>query len=101
MNLDLEYKGFITHIKWSEPDKCYYGKIENITDLVLFEGDTIEDCEKDFYDAVDFYISYQEEDEVIISNKTENVDISLLTPTENIDLTNLNPDNKTRETRNV
>ena len=75
MNLDLEYKGFTTHIKWSEPDKCYYGKIENISDLVLFEGETIEECEKDFYDAVDDYIDFCKEigDEIL---KKENASVT-------------------------
>ena len=119
-NNKLEYKGFTTHIKWSEPDKCYYGKIETISDLVLFEGETVEECEKDFYDAVNDYIDFCKEigDEILKKEKTsatnetvdvdisrlsptENADISLLTPTENIDLNNLNPDNKTKETKNV
>lgn len=50
------YKGFRTEIKYSPEDACYFGKIEGIRDLVNFEGDTMEDTIKEFYDAVDDYL---------------------------------------------
>lgn len=49
------YKDYWTKIRYSEEDKCYYGKIENIDDLVDFEGYDYDSCLKSFYEAVDSY----------------------------------------------
>ena len=49
------YKDYCTMIRYSEEDKCYYGKIENIDDLVDFEGHDYDSCLKSFHEAVDSY----------------------------------------------
>ena len=54
------YLGYRTEIEWSEEDKLYYGKIEDITDLVCFEGKTIEEARENFKTAVDDYIEFCE-----------------------------------------
>lgn len=55
------YKDYYTIIGYSEEDKCYYGKIENIDDLVDFEEDTYDDCLQAFYEAVDDYEAFKKE----------------------------------------
>ena len=55
----LEYKGFSTKIRYSVQDKCYYGKLEDIRDLVLYDADTPEDIEQAFHEAVDEYLEYR------------------------------------------
>lgn len=61
MNLnELRYKGFRTQVHYEEDSNTYYGKIENIDDLVTFE------CEEDdeyaimkaFRESVDDYIEF-------------------------------------------
>jgi predicted RNase H-like HicB family nuclease len=47
--------GYQTEIKYSEEDGCYYGKIENIRDLVNFEGNDYDSCLQAFYEAVEDY----------------------------------------------
>lgn len=47
-------------VEWSEEDNCFYGKLlqlfrEPITDLISYEGDTLEELRKDFERAVDEY----------------------------------------------
>ena len=57
--MKLEYKGFTTTIRYSGGmDNCFYGKIDNIDDLVLFESEVIENAEKEFHDAVDDYLTF-------------------------------------------
>ena len=56
--LSASYKGFETKIKYSEEDGVYYGKLEGIYDLVNFEGDSWDDALKNFYEAVDDYLSF-------------------------------------------
>jgi predicted HicB family RNase H-like nuclease len=53
----LEYKGYHARIEYSVPDKCLYGKIAGITDLVMFEGDPAT-IEHEFHAAVDDYLNF-------------------------------------------
>lgn len=54
MALHLEYKGYKTNIK--QDLDIFYGKIINISDLVSFEGFSMEDVKENFIIAVDDYI---------------------------------------------
>jgi predicted HicB family RNase H-like nuclease len=50
------YKNFSAHVRFSAEDGAYYGKVEGITDAVLFEGCTLSELKKSFHDAVDDYL---------------------------------------------
>ncbi|MGE4457290.1 MAG: type II toxin-antitoxin system HicB family antitoxin [Arcobacteraceae bacterium] len=52
----IEYKGYIGSIEYSSEDKCFFGKLEMIDDLVTFESDNANDLEKNFHNAVDEYL---------------------------------------------
>ncbi len=49
----LSYKDFDGSIEWSDADDCYCGKIINVSNGILasYEGNTIEELEKDFVDC--------------------------------------------------
>lgn len=53
----LTYKGFIGSVHFSAEDKVFHGKIEGITDLVAFEGRSVNELVKAFHEAVDDYIA--------------------------------------------
>jgi len=53
----LTYKGFIGSVHFSAEDVVFHGKIEGITDLVTFEGQSVNELVKAFHDAVDDYIA--------------------------------------------
>ncbi|WP_457750277.1 type II toxin-antitoxin system HicB family antitoxin [Sulfurimonas sp.] len=53
----IEYKGYIGSIEYSPQDKCFYGKLEMIDDLVTFEAVNADELEKNFHNAVDEYIA--------------------------------------------
>ena len=55
-NQKYEYKGFVTIIKFSSEDSIFYGSIENITDLVCFHGNTVEEAYHYFIESVEDYI---------------------------------------------
>lgn len=57
MNNTLSYKGYYTHVQMSMEDRCFFGKIEGIQDLVTYEGENFSDVESSFHAAVDDYIS--------------------------------------------
>lgn len=52
----IEYNGYIGSIEYSPEDKCFFGKLEMIDDLVTFEATTADELEKNFHNAVDEYI---------------------------------------------
>jgi len=52
----IEYNGYIGSIEYSPEDKCFFGKLEMIDDLVTFEATSAEELENNFHNAVDEYI---------------------------------------------
>lgn len=52
----LEYNGYLGTVAFSAEDKTFYGKIQGINDLVLFEGEAVPELESNFKEAVDDYL---------------------------------------------
>lgn len=52
----MQYKCFNGSVEYSEEDKCLFGKIIGISDLISYEGQSLIDLEKDFHESVDDYI---------------------------------------------
>jgi len=52
----LNYRGFIGSVHFSADDSIFYGKIEGITDLVTFEGETVRELTEAFHYMVDEHI---------------------------------------------
>lgn len=52
----LEYKGALGTFAWSSEDGEYFGKIDNIGDLVTFTGIDHDELMGAFIEAVDDYI---------------------------------------------
>ena len=52
----MTYKGYIGSVHFSEDDATFYGKLEAINDLIMFEGESVRELRKAFHGAVDDYI---------------------------------------------
>ncbi len=52
----LQHKDFIGTFNFIEDESILYGKIEGITDLVTFQGSSIEEIKTAFIEAVEDYI---------------------------------------------
>lgn len=52
----MTYKNFLGSISFSAEDEVFYGKVEEITGLVTFEGTSVEELRISFQEAVDDYI---------------------------------------------
>jgi len=52
----IDYKGYIGSIEYSPDDKCFFGKLEMIDDLVTFEANNAKELEANFQNAVDEYL---------------------------------------------
>ena len=55
---DMEYKGFVGSVEWSEKDSVYYGWVLGIRALVSYEGKDKQSLADDFRRAVDDYLQY-------------------------------------------
>ena len=57
----MKYKGYWAKVNYSDEDKCFWGKVEELeNDLILFEGNTVEELRKDFENAIDTHIEFCE-----------------------------------------
>lgn len=52
----LSYKGFSSIIHYNSEDNVLWGKIGNIGDTIIFEGDSCDEIVKSFHNAVDDYV---------------------------------------------
>jgi predicted RNase H-like HicB family nuclease len=52
----LYYCGYKGSINWSEEDWCYYGTVQDIEELISYEGNTLKELEEDFNILVEDYI---------------------------------------------
>ncbi len=51
----LNYKGFVGVFNYVEDEEILFGKIEGITDLVTFQGESVKEIKEAFEEAVDDY----------------------------------------------
>jgi predicted HicB family RNase H-like nuclease len=56
MSSTMKYKDYVAKVEYSSEDRCFFGKIEMIDDLVTFEATTVEALEKNFHNSVEEYI---------------------------------------------
>ena len=53
----LEYKGYKGSVEFSKGDNCLFGKVQGMSkDLIVYEGQTLDELRKDFEAGIDSYI---------------------------------------------
>jgi len=52
----LTYKEFIGSVQFQGEDEIFFGRIEGVSDLVTFEGDSVKALKQAFEEAVDDYL---------------------------------------------
>ena len=68
------YKGFKTFVEFSEEDNLFYGVLldkdgASLRDLVTWESDDLDGCEKSFRRTVDYYLEFVEKESEEIRNE--------------------------------
>ncbi len=61
MNNNMEYKGFLGSVEFSEEEAVFFGKIMNIRSLISYEGKNVMELSEQFREAVDEYSSICEQ----------------------------------------
>ncbi len=53
----LEYKGYKGSVEYSLKDDCLHGKVQGLhKSLILYEGQSLEELQKDFREGIDSYL---------------------------------------------
>lgn len=60
----IEYKGYKGTLKYSKEDQYYHGLIQDVRATCMYDGETEDECIKDFEGMVDFYIQYLEDEAI-------------------------------------
>ena len=58
MSKTLTYKGYDGSVEYSAEDRLLHGRILGIRDMVLYDGASIREIEKNFRGAVDEYLAF-------------------------------------------
>ena len=54
----LEYKGYKGSVEYSKADNCLFGKVLGMSkDLILYEGNTIDELRADFESGIESYLA--------------------------------------------
>ena len=57
MNQFMEYKGYHAKIEYSAEDETFVGRVIGITDVLLFDGGSVEELTDMFHQSVDDYLA--------------------------------------------
>ena len=56
-NNTLKHKDYHGSVEFSSQDGCFFGRIIGVSDLVSFEGCSVDDLRKAFAEAVEDYLA--------------------------------------------
>lgn len=71
----LKYKGYLGSIEFSKEDNILFGRVLGLKSTYMsFEGNSLDELEKDFHESIDFYLDCCEAD----GKKTLITDIKLV-----------------------
>ena len=54
--MSITYKGYTGTVAYDPGDRIFHGRVNGITDLISFEGTTVEELEADFQAGIDSYL---------------------------------------------
>jgi predicted HicB family RNase H-like nuclease len=57
----MNYKGYSATIAYEPDDRVFHGRVNDISDVVSFEGTSVDELEAAFRNAVDEYVAFCEE----------------------------------------
>ena len=57
----IKYKGYAGLVEFDGEDKMFFGRVMDITDVLTFEGVTVEELENDFHAVIDEYLDFCKE----------------------------------------
>jgi predicted HicB family RNase H-like nuclease len=60
----MVYKGYAARVEYDANDRIFVGRLAGITDIVVFDGSTVDELEQRFKESVDHYLEISEKEGV-------------------------------------
>ena len=57
----MNYKGYTATVEFDPDDRVFHGRVNDIADVVTFEGTSVDELEAAFHNAVEQYVAFCEE----------------------------------------
>ena len=57
----MNHKGYTAAVEYEPDDRVFHGRVNDISDVVTFEGTSVDELEAAFRNAVDEYVAFCEE----------------------------------------
>jgi predicted HicB family RNase H-like nuclease len=57
----MNYKGYTATVEYEPDDRVFHGRVNDISDVVTFEGTSVDELEAAFHNAVEQYVAFCEE----------------------------------------
>ena len=57
----MNHKGYTATVEYEPDDRVFHGRVNDISDVVTFEGASVDELEAAFRNAVDEYVAFCEE----------------------------------------
>jgi predicted HicB family RNase H-like nuclease len=53
----MTYKGYVARVEFDPKDRIFFGRLAGIRDIISFHGETVNELETAFKEAVDHYLA--------------------------------------------
>ena len=57
----MKYKGYIGHVEYDDENKIFHGEVVGLSDVITFQGRSVDELEQAFRDSVDDYLAWCKE----------------------------------------
>ena len=54
----MEYKGYFAKVEFDDEANTFHGEVINLSDVITFEGETVDELRKAFNDSVEDYLAF-------------------------------------------
>ena len=54
--MSMSYKGYTASVRYVPEDDLLWGRVDGITDRIIFSGASVEELKKEFQESIDFYL---------------------------------------------
>ena len=54
----MQYKGYYGHVEYDAEARIFHGDVIGISDVITFQGTTVDELEEEFHTSVDVYLEH-------------------------------------------
>lgn len=54
----MKYKGYIGYVEYDDDAKIFHGEVVGLSDIITFQGKSVDELEQAFKDSVDDYLKW-------------------------------------------